>query len=53
MEGQSNGVGFFEYLHQIEQFCEGKNISPTDFDHRATCLMSGVPEVVFLKLSRI
>ena len=44
--GQSHGVAFFEYLQQIEQYCKEKNISPSDFDRRSVCLLSGVPETV-------
>ena len=46
VSGQSNSVGFFEYLQQIEQYCKEKNIAPSDFDRRKACLLSGVSETV-------
>jgi hypothetical protein len=39
-------MGFFEYLQQIEQYCKEKNFAPSEFDRRATCLLSGVSETV-------
>ena len=44
--GQSNGMGIFEYLQKIEQYCKEKNFASSEFDHRAVCLVSGVSETV-------
>ena len=44
--GQSNGMGFFEYFQEIEQYCKEKNFAPSEFDHRASCLLRGVSETV-------
>ena len=37
---------FFEYLHQIEQYCKEKVFAPSDFDRRTACFLSGVSETV-------
>jgi len=41
---QANGVGFFEYLQQIENFWKEQNIPPANYERRTTALLLGIEE---------
>ncbi len=41
---QANGVGFFEYLQLIENFCKEKNIPTANYERRTTALLLGIEE---------
>ena len=42
---EATGVGFFEFLQLIEQFCEEHNIPPTNYERRCVALLLGIQKV--------
>jgi hypothetical protein len=42
---EATGVGFFEFLQLIEQFCKEHNIPPTNYERRCAALLLGIQKV--------
>jgi hypothetical protein len=42
---EATGVGFFEFLQLIEQFCKEHNIPPTNYERRCGALLLGIQKV--------
>jgi hypothetical protein len=42
---EATGVGFFEFLQLIEQYCKEHNIPPTNYERRCAALLLGIQKV--------